>query len=85
MSELSTTATGLRFPGGPVVMKDGSFILGDDRAPDRHTRVHGWQHRGPRLHQRRPERPRDWAGRGDTRLQQRRLLLVIGDDLKHKA
>ena len=50
MSELSTTATGLRFPGGPVVMKDGSFILGDDRAPDRHTRVHGWQHRGPRLH-----------------------------------
>ena len=27
MSELRTIATGLRFPEGPVVMKDGSIVL----------------------------------------------------------
>ena len=41
--KLTTIATGLRFPEGPIAMPDGSVILVEIRAANAVPRHAGWQ------------------------------------------
>ena len=78
MPDIQVIATGLRFPGRPGRMKDGSIVLVEIERQTV-TRVQpGRPHRGHRRHRRRTERPGDRSGRRVLRLQQRRLPVAAG-------
>ena len=69
-------ATGLRFPEGPVWMRDGSVVLVEIAARHRHPRAPDGTVPVDRAHRRRAERAGGRAGRRALCLQQRRLRLA---------